>query len=80
MTMGEVVKQNWPTKLAMPVEKVLQGAVDADLDGVVVIGFRKDGGWYFTSSEPDSGYNIYHCTKAIYELHKTEDRLSGEPA
>lgn len=38
------------TTLDLPAERVLQDALNADLDGVVVIGYAKDGGEYMASS------------------------------
>ena len=43
------------TRLDVPAERVLNAALDADLDGVVVIGKQKDGGYYFSSSLADGG-------------------------
>jgi len=38
------------TTLDLPAERVLQEALNADLDGVVVIGYGKDGSEYMASS------------------------------
>jgi hypothetical protein len=43
------------TRLDIPVERVLNTALAADLDGVVVIGKQKDGYYYFSSSIADGG-------------------------
>jgi hypothetical protein len=43
------------TRLDIPAERVLNTALAADLDGVVVIGQRKDGSYYFSSSIADGG-------------------------
>ena len=43
------------TRLDVPAERVLNAALAADLDGVVVIGKQKDGGYYFSSSVADGG-------------------------
>lgn len=74
--MGEVVNQNWPTRLTVPPEKMLKSALEAGLTEVVIIGFDKNGGWYFASSEADGQVPLYHCSKAIYKLHQMEDKLS----
>jgi hypothetical protein len=43
------------TRLNIPPERVLNDALAADLDGAVVIGQRKDGSYYFSSSIADGG-------------------------
>ena len=43
------------TRLNIPPDRVLNDALAADLDGVVVIGQRKDGSYYFSSSIADGG-------------------------
>ena len=43
------------TRLNVPAERVLNAALAADLDGVVVIGKQKDGHYYFSSSVADGG-------------------------
>jgi hypothetical protein len=43
------------TRLDIPAERVLNTALAADLDGVVVIGKQKDGYYYFSSSIADGG-------------------------
>lgn len=49
--MGDIVKFDGITKLDLPVERVLQEAIKADLEGVVVIGYTKnDGNEYMASS------------------------------
>jgi hypothetical protein len=40
--MGEVIEGDFPTVLDIPAEKVLHGALSAELDAVVVIGFKDD--------------------------------------
>jgi hypothetical protein len=43
------------TRLNIPPDRVLNDALAADLDGAVVIGQRKDGSYYFSSSIADGG-------------------------
>lgn len=74
--MGEVVNWSHPTRLDIPPERVLNAALEVGLTEVVIIGFDKDGGWYFASSTGDSADTIWHCTKAIHRLHKIEDEMS----
>lgn len=51
--MGEVVELDVVTTLDLPAERVLRRAQEADLDGVVVLGWTKDGLPYFASSYAD---------------------------
>lgn len=41
------------TKLDVPVERILAGAMVANLEGAVVVGVDKDGEFYFASSWAD---------------------------
>jgi hypothetical protein len=41
------------TLLDIPVEKVLEGAIDASLDQVVVVGVKEDGSTYLAFSTSD---------------------------
>lgn len=53
--MGEVVYLDCITRLDLPPERVLSEAMKADLDGVVVLAFTKDGHYYGASSYHDGG-------------------------
>ena len=53
--MGEVIEANIITKLDISVERVLRKAQEAELSGVVVIGWDKDGELYTASSMADGG-------------------------
>lgn len=75
-----VVTWPHPTKLDLPAERILNGALEVKMDQVVVIGFTDAGDWYFASSIADGANVIYHCTKAIHELHKIEDAISDGAA
>lgn len=41
------------TKLDLPVNRILESAIEADMVEVVVLGYDKDGGYYFASSKGD---------------------------
>ena len=71
-----VIIWNGRTKLDLPVERILQGALEADLDEVVIVGFDKDGNEYFASSVADGGQCMYHLQRGIWALNKTTDKLS----
>ena len=52
--MGNVVHFTGITKLDLPPDRILQQAV-GELEGVVVLGYKKDGSEYFASSYADGG-------------------------
>jgi hypothetical protein len=53
--MGEVVSLGVQTSLDIPPDKVLQGALDEGMAAAVVIGWDKDDGFYFASSDASVG-------------------------
>lgn len=58
------------TTLDLPPERVLQGALQADLESVLVIGRRKDGTFFIASSMSDGG-------EALWELEQCKLVLLG---
>ena len=56
------------TTLALPVERVLQAAIDAAPQIVIVMGQDKDGGLYFSSSVADGGEVLWWMEKAKIAL------------
>jgi hypothetical protein len=62
-----VVPFTGPTRLDIPPERVLQGALDGNLEGVVVIGLEQDGGLYFASS-----YGRIEVTNWLLDLAKAD--------
>jgi len=52
---AKVLSLNMLTRLDMPAEKILNGALNADLESAIVIGYTKDGNEYFASSLADGG-------------------------
>ncbi len=51
--MAQVLRFNGITKLDIPVDSVLSGAVDEGLKCVVILGYDGEGGEYFASSLAD---------------------------
>ena len=49
----KVVDLDCITTLDIPVERILERAARADLESVVVIGWTKEGDYYFASSHAD---------------------------
>lgn len=57
--MGKVVYLGCVTSLDLPADRVLDAAKERQLDGVVVMGYDKDGQEYFASSYADGGNVIW---------------------
>ena len=70
--MGEVVIGNFITKLDVPVSRIIEGAVKAKLETVVVLGYDKDGEEYFASSVADGGTVLWLMAKAKKALLEVE--------
>lgn len=58
--------------------QVITSAHNADLDDVVIIGYRKDGSEYFSASAPDAGSVMFHCQRAIHKLNMIMDEIINE--
>lgn len=62
--MGKVIPLGGVTKLDLPVEQILQSAIDrGDVDGIVIMGYTKDGDEYFASSYADGGIVVWLAEK-----------------
>ena len=51
--MGEVVELDVQTTQDIPSEKLLQKAIEAGITNVVILGYDKDGEFWFASSDAD---------------------------
>ena len=84
MSDDKVVSLPVETKLPIPVDKVLAGALQTHaedpLDRVLVVGVFKDGvREFFASSEPDSGTLVWDMHRFERYLHKrADDELVSE--
>ena len=58
------------TKAEVPAEDVLQGALEADLEIVIVLGETKDGELYAAGSVADGPLNAWLAQKFILFLHQ----------
>ena len=54
-----IIHLNCLTTKDIPPERVLNAALEADLETVVVLGVDKDGSRYFASSTADAAENIF---------------------
>lgn len=52
---AEIIIANIPTRLDLPCERILNHALDTGLESVVVMGWDKDGEFYFAHSSADGG-------------------------
>lgn len=72
--MAKVIALNNLTRLDVPAERVLQAALEADLDAVVVIGYDKGGDEHFASSLADGGDVLWLLKRCEQELFKHQGR------
>lgn len=64
MTDDNVVVLDVVTRLDIPVERILNQAVDDGLQDVVIIGWDDEGEFYFASSKADGGNILWLLEKA----------------
>lgn len=60
------------TRLDLPVGKILKAAREAKLQAALVIGFDKDGDFYFASSKADGGEVLWLLELAKKRLLEVE--------
>lgn len=73
--MGEVIQLNIDTLVDIPADDVLDGAKDACLDTVFVVGERPDGSLYIAGSSSDSALNgwlLDHAKLRLLRLSEPE--------
>jgi hypothetical protein len=56
------------TRLDVPVERIINAAMEADLESIVIVGYDKDGEQYFASSIADGGTILWLFEKAKKDL------------
>lgn len=56
------------TKMDLPPERLLQKAIDAGLEGVVILGFTKDGEEYMASSYADGATVVWLAERLKHRL------------
>lgn len=59
MSDDKVVNFTGITTLDLPPERVLKGALEADLESVTIVGYTKDGQEYFASSVADGAFTVW---------------------
>ncbi len=75
--MGEIVRFPGITKLNVNPDLVLQEAM-GKLEGVIVIGYDKEGNEFFSSSYADGGFVVWHIERVKYKLMQVADNMSGD--
>lgn len=68
--MGDVVTFRGITKLDLPPDRILEDAI-GKLDGVVILGYTKDGDEFFASSYADGGNVLWLLEKLKKQLLET---------
>lgn len=66
--MSKIVELDVITTVPLPAERVLRRAGEADLETAVIVGWTKDGEFYFASTHSDGGEVIYLLERAKLEL------------
>ena len=70
---GSVVILDMVTTHDIPAERVLRGALDADLEQVTIVGVGADGEEYFASSVADGGSVLWMIERAKLKLLQVVD-------
>lgn len=70
--MSNVVELRCQTTLDLPAERVLTKALEADLETAIVVGYDKDGSFYFASTTADGGNVVWLFEKAKLSLFGVE--------
>ncbi len=72
---AEILDFTGITRLDLDPQRVLQGALEAGLAEVVIVGVDADGDEYFASSVSDGGTANWHLDRAKWNLMRQTDRL-----
>ena len=76
--MVEVITLDVETRLDIPPERVLKKALEADMEGVVLIGYTKDGSYYAASSYADGGTVLWLLETCRLKLMKVDSLIDDE--
>lgn len=71
--MSNVVPFIGVSRLDTPPENVINGALEAEMEEVVIVGICKDGSFYLASSQADSRHTLYWLALAQQRLLETGD-------
>ena len=68
-----VVPLRCVTSLPLDPNRVIRSALEAGMTEVVIIGYTKDGGEYFSASIGDGGDVLWHLERAKLKLLRVAD-------
>jgi len=77
--MSNVVELDVVTSLDIPAERVLRKAIDADLAGVVIVGYASNGDYYFASSIADGADVNWLLDQCKRQLLAEPSDMRGAP-
>lgn len=70
-SVGKVIVFNGITKLDLPADRILENMIGTEIDGIVLLGYRKDGSEFFASSYADGGTALWlleRCKKKLLQI------------
>lgn len=70
--MGKVIPLNNITRLDLPADRILEAAKET-VEGVVIMGYTKDGEEYFASSYADGGIVLWLMERLKAQLIKDQE-------
>ena len=74
--MGDVVTLKQITRLDLPPERILNGALEKGLDVAIVVGVDRDGEFYFAGSAADGSETLWWleiAKKRLLEIGDSDD-------
>lgn len=72
-----VVVLDVATRLPVPVERVLRGALEAGLESVIVMGILPDGEEYIATSLDDMRHVAWLADRVRHRMHRDFDAQGG---
>jgi len=69
---ADIINLPTVTYLDLPIERVLEGAGEANLSEIVILGFDEDGDFYFSASKASGGDVLWLLEKAKLGLLTVE--------
>lgn len=73
--MADVIDWPYPSLIDQPPERILDNARQQDFEGVVVLGFLKDGSAYMASSYADGGTVSWLIDRCKHVMHRHMDKI-----
>ncbi len=70
--MGKVILFNGNTKLDLPPDRVLESVIGKGLEGIVILGYDKDGKEFFSSTYADGGTVLWLLERLKKQLLEVE--------